>query len=143
MATNTWGPHLWASIHHIALFYPEAPDAATKKQYKQFFLSLGPVIPCYSCSQNYNRHLSELPIDDYLSSRDRLFEWTVLLHNIVNVETKKPQMSLERARSMYNVDGTGTWSSHWTLFAAALIVCVPLGIIGLYRNNLFSRYSKK
>jgi hypothetical protein len=41
------------------------------------------------------------PIDDFMGSRDDLFAWTVMLHNIVNAELGKPQMPLETARELY------------------------------------------
>jgi hypothetical protein len=34
------------------------------------------VIPCYKCSINYKR-LDELPIDTFLTTKMKLFEWTV------------------------------------------------------------------
>lgn len=139
--TDIWGRPMWKSIHHIALFYPDAPDATIRKEYRTFFMNLGPVLPCYVCSQNYARHMTEIPIDDYLSSRDRLFEWTVLLHNIVNKETGKRQISLEEARRIYTNDGN-TGSVVWAL-AAAIVLCIPLGILGFYRTRIFSRYTSK
>lgn len=102
MQPSVWGPHLWKSIHYIALGYPENPDEVVKQYYKEFFLNLWKVVPCYKCSVNYKRHLEELPpIDNFLISRDELFKWTIALHNIVNVELGKPQVTIEDAREMY------------------------------------------
>ena len=84
MQPSVWGPHVWRSIHYIALGYPDNADSMA---YKEFFLNLWKVIPCLKCSINYKRHLEELPpIDQYLGSKDDLFKWTVALHNIVNLE---------------------------------------------------------
>lgn len=101
MMPDTWGKHLWFSIHFIALDYPENPSSMVMAEYKSFFENLWKVIPCYKCSVNYKRHLSELPISDYLDSRESLFAWTVELHNIVNKETGKPVMRLDEARKKY------------------------------------------
>ena len=83
---KTWGPHLWRALHFVALGYPAVADTMTSAAYREFFTHFANVIPCSNCSNNYRRHLLELPIDRFLSGRDALFEWTVRLHNIVNAE---------------------------------------------------------
>ena len=92
---STWGPSLWRAIHFVALGYPSAPSEADARTYGAFFRSLDAVIPCGTCADNYRRHLRELPIEPYLvgGGAGRLFEWTVLLHNIVDRETGKPDSS--------------------------------------------------
>jgi hypothetical protein len=101
MSPELWGRYLWFSLHFIAQDYPEDPSDEDKAAYKSFFENLWKVIPCYKCSVNYKRHLEELPIDDYLSTKDALFIWTVSLHNIVNKELGKPLMALSEAKKMY------------------------------------------
>lgn len=101
MIPTVWGKHLWFSIHFIALDYPEFPETEHIEAYKQFFSNLWKVIPCYKCAVNYKRHLTELPIDGHLHSRDALFAWTVALHNIVNKELGKPEITLAEARKKY------------------------------------------
>ena len=89
---SVWGPSTWRAIHFIALGYPETPTEDHIQSYGNFFVEVLPkMIPCKSCSDNYVRHLQELPISPYLYSggKHRLFEWTVELHNIVNKELKK------------------------------------------------------
>ena len=83
---NMWGPHLWRALHLVALGYPTVADTMTAAAYRDFFTRFANVIPCSNCSNNYRRHLLELPIDRFLTGRDALFEWTVRLHNIVNAE---------------------------------------------------------
>lgn len=102
MLPSLWGPHLWKSIHFIAIGYPESPTEEQKLAYKEFFLNLWKVIPCLKCSVNYRKHLDELPpIDEFLRSRHDLFKWTVGLHNVVNMELGKQQISLDQAYTMY------------------------------------------
>lgn len=83
---SVWGPHLWRALHFVALGYPVVADTITAATYREFYTRFASVIPCSKCSNNYRRHLLELPIDRFLSGRDKLFEWTVRLHNIVNAE---------------------------------------------------------
>lgn len=94
LLTSMWGPLGWGFIHSVAMGYPDnVPNPETDivaQQYKKFFLSLGPVLPCVWCKQNYEKNISQLPIDGYLGSRNDLMLWTYKLHNLVNDETKVP-----------------------------------------------------
>jgi hypothetical protein len=101
MNPKIWGKYVWVSIHVIALGYPDKPSEEDKKHYKEYFMNLWKVLPCYKCSLNYLRHLKELPIDNALIDNTTLFKWTVDLHNIVNKETGKRQVPLEEALEMY------------------------------------------
>lgn len=104
MDPKGWGKPLWQCLHLVALGYPkETPSYQEAKTYKEFYENFWKVLPCRNpCAVNYQRHLQELPIDNFLQNNMRLFEWTVQLHNIVNMELKKPQMTLEMAWNIYN-----------------------------------------
>jgi hypothetical protein len=98
MEPKVWGKYLWTSIHIIALGYPDNPTPDDKQSYKQFYVNLWKVIPCFKCAQNYQRHLDELPIDDgSLTNNMSLFKWTVDMHNIVNKELGKRQWTQDEA----------------------------------------------
>lgn len=101
MEPSVWGKYIWTSIHFIALGYPDKPTQEDAHNYKQFYHDLWKVLPCYKCSVNYQRHLSELPIDPYLKDNMSLFEWTVKLHNIVNKELGKREWTLEEATQRF------------------------------------------
>ena len=79
-----WGPHLWYSIHFIALGFPNDASSIDKKNYKNFYISLPNVIPCEECSKHLINSLNQFPIDNFLLNKDKLFEWTVIIHNEVN-----------------------------------------------------------
>ena len=101
MDPEIFGPVLWKSIHIIALGYPENPSELDKTMYLTYFRDLWKIIPCFKCSMNYKRHWDELPIAPYIISKEKLFEWTVLLHNIVNKELGKSEISLSDAMKIY------------------------------------------
>lgn len=101
MEPSIWGKYLWTSIHFIALGYPDKPTAEDVANYKAFYTNFWKVLPCYKCSKNYQRHLEELPIDPYMTDNMSLFEWTVLLHNIVNKELGKREWTVEEARQRF------------------------------------------
>ena len=97
MEPKIWGKYVWTSLHIIALGYPDKPTTDDKINYKQFYTNMWKVIPCFKCSQNYQRHLTEHPIDNYLTDNMSLFKWTVTLHNIVNKELGKKEWTHDEA----------------------------------------------
>jgi len=97
MNPEVWGPRCWFLIHSVALNYPKNPSNEDKRHYREFYNNLQYVLPCPTCSKNYTKHLSELPItDSALSSRRSLFEWTVDMHNKVNKMKGKSKYSTDR-----------------------------------------------
>lgn len=100
--TSAWGPPLWISIHNVALGFPDAPTQNERDTYKQFYTLLGNVIPCKKCANNYTEHLKEINIDHFLFNKQDLFQWTVLLHNIVNKSLGKKEWGFKEAWDHYN-----------------------------------------
>jgi hypothetical protein len=95
MNQNIWGPPFWLTLHTISFNYPLKPTEQDKINYKIFYTSFQNVIPCSICKKNYIRHLKEHPIDNYLSSRRKLSEWVIDMHNMVNGETGKKILSYD------------------------------------------------
>ena len=90
LGPNIWGPHLWKALHMISVGYPNEPSYEQKQNYKKFFENFYHIIPCSICSNNYKRHLVELPItDDTMKNRQNLANWLINIHNIVNKEQGK------------------------------------------------------
>lgn len=106
MNQNIWGSSLWFSLHTISMNYPNYPSNEDKINYKDFFISLKNVIPCTVCKKNYIRHLKENPIDSKLNTRKDLVYWLIDIHNMVNAEIGKKQMSydavIQKYESIYN-----------------------------------------
>lgn len=97
MNPEKWGPHCWFLLHSVALNYPKNPTNDDMKHYRDFYVNLQYTLPCSTCSKNYQKHLSELPITDYvLSSRKSLFNWTVDMHNKVNNMKGKKKYTSQR-----------------------------------------------
>lgn len=98
---ETWGPHMWYTIHFIALGYPNDASSIDKKNYKNFYINLPNIIPCDECAKHLVNNLNNFSIDNYLESRDKLFEWTVILHNQVNKMLGKKEWNLDIAKKYY------------------------------------------
>jgi len=99
---DIWGSHLWYTIHFIALGFPNEASSIDKKNYKNFYLNLPNIIPCEECAKHLVTNLNNYSIDNYLDTKEKLFEWTVILHNQVNKMLRKEEWSLEKANKYYN-----------------------------------------
>lgn len=98
---KVWGKHFWYTIHVTALGFPDEPTDEDRATYKTFYTIFGKILPCRKCASNYEKHLKELPIDDATRNKDRLFAWTVELHNIVNQAAHKPIWNANYAEAFY------------------------------------------
>ena len=85
--TNIWGPPLWMIIHTISFNYPTHPTQLQRKQYLEYFTSLGHILPCGICRTNYEMMTKDgklkLTIDKF-KDRDTLSRYVYDLHNCVN-----------------------------------------------------------
>lgn len=87
LITKVWGGPAWTFLHSVTFGYPIEPSDETKQQYKQFFVSLGDVLPCKYCRESYRKFITEgvtaLMLAD-LSNRETLTHWFYRVHNAVN-----------------------------------------------------------
>ena len=130
MDPRVWGPDIWHAVHHIALGYPQTPTEDEIKQYRAFFLALGPALPCRSCSVNYERHLLDVPIEPTLAAGGRsLFDWTVRVHNQVNRAKGARELTSEQALTEMAISGHLTGSIMGPQRAVALGTGVIVGAL--------------
>jgi len=82
--TTVWGPAAWMFLHCVALNYNPNKQ---KRAYKLFFKSLGGVLPCGSCRDNYARtilhHKTLRLTNNVFRSRESFSMWVFKLHNYV------------------------------------------------------------
>lgn len=133
MEKKIWGNAMWNTMHCVALGYPNNPSFQDKVNYKNYYQSLYKIIPCQECSVHYKKNFENNPIDPYLTSRDKLFEWTVLMHNIVNKMLKKKVFSKSEAmKELYSLAGKKQLKVNYVIF---LLVAVILLLYVLYIKN--------
>ena len=97
-----WGPFSWKFIHYITIGYPEQPTEQNKKDIYNFLTSMGRLLPCEKCRYNFSQHLIKFPLSDEItSSRTRLINWLINIHNEVNISTNKPILTYDQASSLY------------------------------------------
>jgi len=104
MDTRYWGPSGWKLLHSITFNY----DKDKKEYYKEFFYNIAFVLPCKFCRKSYSEYITELPIEDSLSSKEEFTKWFWKIHNKVNdklrsqglCKDKNPEFSF--VKKMYN-----------------------------------------
>ena len=87
LLTKIWGPPLWESFHAITFGYPINPDDDKKKQYREWLIGLGNVLPCVYCRQSYTEFITEGDValtDHDLLCRENLCKWGHRMHDRVN-----------------------------------------------------------
>ena len=101
-----WGNAVWYMIHYLAANLPDKPTKRHIIAMKAMINTLTVLLPCVVCRTNLVMNLKypELNINNYTSTNQTLFIWTVKLHNVVNAELGKPEFDLEEAWKMYRVD---------------------------------------
>lgn len=143
---NSWGEYLWHTIHFVSLGYPNNPSSNDKKYYKDFYVNLKNVLPCQECSEHYEENLKKYNIDKFLDTREKLFEWTILIHNEVNRMLGKSEWSVKEAYSYYTnplfnlKNSTKCFSNSYFIVIILLLIIL---LIILYKKNLFKFNFKK
>lgn len=140
-----FGPKLWATMHFVSLGYPKNPSENDKKNYRAFYENIVNVIPCDECSKHLRDNLKKVDIQPFLESRKLLFEWTVKLHNTVNIMLGKPEWSLTYAYNYYN--NYSNLNESMKCFTnknvISIILIILLIIVLLYKTDYVRNILKK
>lgn len=87
LITKIWGDPGWTFNHSITFGYPLNPTAEQKQKYKNYFISLGDVLPCKYCRESYQKFITTgdtALTDEVLKNRESLTRWFYRVHNAVN-----------------------------------------------------------
>jgi len=103
MLTTVWGPSLWHFLHTMSFNYPVKPTRKHKKQYKDFIMSLGKILPCRHCRENYPNNLKSIPLtENVLKNRHNFSKWMYNFHEEVNKMLKKKSgLTFKQVRNRY------------------------------------------
>jgi len=92
---SIWGPHLWATIHTLAL---KADIEGNPHAFSAFLGTLTELLPCETCRSEFIKYVTEHGRPEQGSA----FAWTVHLHNWVNQRLGKQEiLTIEDARSLW------------------------------------------
>ena len=90
LITKIWGPYFWETLHCASAGYPLEPTDIDKKNYKDFYIAVGKVLPCRFCRESYQQFITEekdtLINDEIFESRENLMYWVYKLHERVNLK---------------------------------------------------------
>ena len=133
-------------MHFIALGYPNNPSNADKNNYKNFYENLVNVIPCADCAEHLKENLKSIPIDTFLNTREKLFEWTVLLHNQVNKLLNRREWSIQEAHALYtdpyfNMKSNNKCLNNSYFFISVLLFIVIMAL--LFKDKFIFKAMKK
>lgn len=105
MMTSVWGPSMWHSMHTISFNYPVEPTKDEKEAYMKFYKSIGSVLPCRYCRENFKSNLKKVPLTmDTMKSRETLSRWVYALHEEINMMLgKNSGLSYEDVRTRYEM----------------------------------------
>jgi len=103
MLTTVWGPSIWHFLHTMSFNYPVKPTRKHKKQYKDFIMSLGKILPCRHCRENFPNNLKSIPLtDNALKNRHNFSKWMYNFHEQVNKMLKKKSgLTFKQVRNRY------------------------------------------
>ena len=96
MSPSVWGPLVWTTMHIASIGYSPHPTDAEKTAAIEFYRSFALILPCPICRTHYSMHIKAMPIEEAVESRDTLIEWVFSVHNKVNIELGKPEISFEQ-----------------------------------------------
>ena len=92
-----WGPTFWKLLHIVGLQYDGLEHSLTRKTaYRSYMLALRNIIPCDKCADHYTTNV--LANVESALSNNRLFEWTIDLHNKINRKIGKEELSYAKAK---------------------------------------------
>ena len=96
--STAWQPMTWKVFHMCALFYEEN----YKDKYIDFFNAFKVIIPCSICRNHFNSNINkeEYSLENNINI-DKIFNWTVDLHNLVNKKNHKKIWSYSEAKELY------------------------------------------
>jgi len=98
---KVWGPHYWFFLQTVAHTYPEIPNTVTKRKYYDFIQNLPLFIPNPEIGDKFSSLLDEFPVSPYLDSRDSFIRWVHFMHNKINKQLDKSEISLFAALDNY------------------------------------------
>jgi hypothetical protein len=82
--------------------YPVSPDAKQRRQYAAYIRSMGNVLPCGTCRQNYADNLCAAGFGPaVLRDRDSFSRFVYRLHDEVNKLLGKKSPTFESVRDLY------------------------------------------
>lgn len=146
MAPTVWGPLFWTTMHIVSLGYSPTPSKEEQSAVIQFYRSLEFVIPCPICRAHYSKFLKDMPVENHVANRDALVKWLFDVHNNVNKQLGKSEMTweqyIDQIKKLHTMSSLTFYEqpNSITTMAIAAIAGLFVGAAGIYTYN---HYIKK
>ncbi len=140
MSPAVWGPIFWTTMHIVSLGYSPKPSEEEQYAATAFYNSLAKTIPCPICRSHYTMFLKEMPVENAVKSRDDLVHWVYTIHNKVNVQLGKPELSFnDYIKTMQRLSerNSVTFNDSMTSSMLAAGLGVIVGAAGFYFYNKY------
>lgn len=99
---ETWGPYYWFVLHTIAAQYPIHPNDITKRKYYDLIQNFPLFLPNVEMGNKFGELLDVFPVLPYLKTRDSFMMWMYFIHNKINIQLNKPEITFEESLDEYN-----------------------------------------
>ena len=96
-----WGPPFWFMLMTLAVSYPLKANEVTQKKYYDFITNLPLFIPHPQIGNKFSGLLDKYPISPYLEGKDSFLKWIHFIHNKINIQLGKDEMTLTEALDSY------------------------------------------
>tara|TARA_A100001015_G_scaffold224377_1_gene253005 strand:- start:2124 stop:2537 length:414 start_codon:yes stop_codon:yes gene_type:complete len=133
--TSTWGPSFWKTLHIICHHYPIQPNSVMKKKIYDFFHNLPVFIPDHEIGDKFSEILDQYPMKPYLDSRDALCKWIHFIHNRINIQLNKPQLSYKDYIKLYTYTPEKSNTINYFNYTGFIVIIILLIII-FSKNNI-------
>jgi hypothetical protein len=118
---TVFGPYFWSVIHMTAMSAGKDIPPEKAQAYIQFFESMPDILPCAQCGKHLRENLSSMPPDT-----SDLFRWSVDLHNLVNSQLNKPEVSYDKALRYWSTRCSKTSEKDMTIIALCIFVIIVI-----------------
>lgn len=95
-----FGPCIWKTIHISTISYDPTSEES-RSNMLAFLKSVATILPCKVCSEHYKEMLAKYPPTNYLSSNERLFLWSYIIHDLVNKRLHKRSPKFLEVKKYY------------------------------------------
>ena len=96
-----WGPHFWFMLMTLAVSYPLKANDVTQKKYYDFLKNLPLFIPHPQIGNKFSDLMDKYPVSPYLEGKDSFLKWVHFIHNKINTQIGKDEMTLTEALDAY------------------------------------------
>lgn len=133
MSPDVWGPFFWTTMHIVSLGYNPKPTEHEQQAAIKFYESLAYTIPCPVCREHYSHLLEKMPISQAVGSRDELVLWVFTVHNSVNNQLGKPEITFDKyIQTMTALSKRSSFSIDQPNLLMGLLIGSAAGIAAYY-----------